>query len=139
MLLLINYLLIRLLIICTCTVKYKRPFEDWKTSESTSVSSVPQFLKGNFFVEGLDCSTFVLLVRATCGWKWVRSIGEMILTGTTEVLKWKPVLLPLVHHKFHVKLPGTEPGSSRWQADDFPLSHGITLWRLKWIHILHQN
>jgi len=53
----INYLLIRLLIISTCTVKYQRSFEDWKTSESTSVSKVTQFLKGNFFVEGLDCSS----------------------------------------------------------------------------------
>jgi len=64
---------------------------------------------------------------------------QMILRGTTEVLKWKPVLMPLVHHRFHVELPGTEPGSSSWKADDSPLSHGITLRRLKWIHILHQN
>ena len=110
-----------------CTVKQISNIK----SGSTSISKVPQFLKGNFFVVGLDCSTFVLLVRATCGWRWVKSIGEMILTGTTKVLEWKPVLMPLVHHKFHLELHGTEPGSSRWKPGDYPLNHVITFWRLK--------
>ena len=120
-------------------MKYQRPLENWETSESTSVSEFHQFLEGNFFVEELDFSTFVLLVRAACGWRWVRSIGGMILTGASEVLEWTPVLMPVVQHKFNVELPGTEPGSSRWKPGNYPLNHGLTLWRLKWIHILHQN
>jgi len=67
MLLLINYLLIILLIISISAIKYQRTFEDWETSDSTSLSEVPQFLEGNFYVEGLDFSTFVLLVGAACG------------------------------------------------------------------------
>jgi hypothetical protein len=67
MLLLINCYKIILLIISISAMKYQRPLENWETSESTSVSEFHQFLEGNFFVEELDFSTFVLLVRAACG------------------------------------------------------------------------
>jgi len=38
---------------------------------------------------------FVLLVRATCGWKWVCSVGGAMLTRKTKALGEKPIVVPL--------------------------------------------
>jgi len=61
----------------------------------------------------------VPLVRATCRWRWVRSIGGMILTGETEVLGEKSGPEQL-HHKSHMAWPGIEHGPPRWEAGDWP-------------------
>jgi hypothetical protein len=44
----------------------------------------------------------VLLLRATCRWRWAWSIGGMILTGETEVLGKSPVQYYTIRHKSHI-------------------------------------
>ena len=61
-----------------------------KKIESIFLSNALRFPQENCCLEGSQASLFVLLVRET--WAW--SICGMMLTGETEVLGEKPVLLP---------------------------------------------
>jgi hypothetical protein len=61
---------------------------------------------------------FVLLVRATCNWRWVWRNGRMILTGKTEVLGGKPVSVPLCPPQISRWMASNKTGPPRWEAGD---------------------
>ena len=59
------------------SLRHRRP-----KSESNFLSSAPKFPKEHcFFWKVRRSRPLVLLLRATCSWRWVRSNGGMILTG----------------------------------------------------------
>jgi hypothetical protein len=61
----------------------------------------------------------VLLGTATCGWRWVWSIGVMIVTGgggESNISEKNLSKGHSSHHKCHMDWPGIEPGPPWWEA-----------------------
>jgi len=72
----------------------------------------------------------VLLERATCRWRWVWSIGGMLLTGENCRTGEKPVPVPLCAPQISQGLTGIEPGPPRLALKVISLySWSTTLWR----------
>jgi hypothetical protein len=99
-----------------------------KLCESTFLSSAPRYPKGHCFVwrfPGLRL--LVLLIRTVLRWRWVWSIGVMMLTGENR---------------------STQKTLSQCHVDWHEVEHGCPLreawamgssWRLKWMHIIYKH
>jgi len=66
-----------------------------KTDRHFSFLMLPECGKNIAFVKVPKLRQFVLITKATCSWRWVWSVGGMVLTGETDVLAEKPVPVPL--------------------------------------------
>jgi hypothetical protein len=80
-----------------------------------------------------------VLVRATCRWRWVLTIGRMILTGeklSTMGKTCSSVIFP--HYKSHVNCSGNKPGLPRSKPSQ---SYGAAFERLRltWVLINIQS
>jgi hypothetical protein len=76
---------------CINTVKTAK-----KKAEVLFYPLLPPFRKSTALWKAPPIRLLVLLIRATCRWKWVWRINEVILTqGKTGVLGEKPVPVPL--------------------------------------------
>jgi len=71
----------------------------------------------------------VILVRETCRWRWVWSIGGMVLTGEKGVMgKRNLSQCHFVHQKYLMDWPRIETGPPRWQDGEERLTepwHGL--------------
>ena len=95
----------------------------WK---SISVWKVPRFRTS-------------VLVRATCRWRWVLTIGRMILTGEKLSTMGKTSSsVTLSHYKFHLDCSGNKPGLPRSKPGR---SYGAAFERLRltWLLINIQS
>jgi hypothetical protein len=81
-----------------------------KRSERTFFFLLPNCRRSISFWKVPRLRPFVLLVRATCRWRWVWSIGGMILTGEKQRTGKKNLFVCLP------EWAGIEPGPRRWQA-----------------------
>ena len=80
---------------------YLNPLKAWsEDSESTVLSSALRVTIEHWFSEGSQALPFVLVVRATCRWRWVRSNGGMILTGENWSIVKETCPSTTAHHKF---------------------------------------
>jgi hypothetical protein len=68
------------------------------------------------------------------GWQMMMDVKQSVeweLAGETEVLGENLPQCPLVHHKFHMTLPGLELGPPSWEAGD----QRPELWRVQSRHV----
>ena len=82
------------------------------------------FPKDHCFRKASSLCPFVFLVRAARRWRWVWSAGGMELTGETEVLGEKTVLMPLVQINLRLYWPGSNPGPRGDRLATNCLNHG---------------
>ena len=99
------------------------------SSESVCLSNFLEYSFGFWEVPRLR--PIVLLVRATCRWRWVWSISGMILEGETGVLGEKLSYCYFFWHKSHTGRLVVEPGPVLWDAGDRPAYLGIKLHSLR--------
>ena len=87
---------------------YPFPLTLYSPRETVFYPMLPDFRSSTAFAKVPRLRPFVL-GRATCKWRWVRSIGRMILTGENQSIRGKKSMCLSVHHKSHMDWPGTEP------------------------------
>jgi hypothetical protein len=80
---------------------------------------LPELLNSIAFWKVSRLRLFVLLVRATCRWRWVQCIGGTItFRGKHKCWETNLSQCPSEHYKSHMDGPGIETGPQRWQAGD---------------------
>ena len=85
------------------------------------IQSSPISKRALFFWKVPRLLSFVLLVRATCVWRWTWCVRAMIMTGENRSAQRKPCsTVTLDNHETDLDSPGIEIWPLLWEAGDCP-------------------